>query len=314
MTDILKLAQVSKTYTSGNVRALDNVSLDVGTGVFGLLGPNGAGKSTLMRTIATLQKPDSGTIHVGGIDAIAAPHQARTVIGFLPQDFGVYPNVSAEDLLDYFARLKGLASRGERRGAIEQLLVRTNLWEARGRAVSEYSGGMLKRFGVAQALLGTPKLIMVDEPTAGLDPEERARLLELLVDVGESAAVLLSTHIVEDVSDVCSGMAIINKGRVIFSGTPGQAVEEVRDHVWAMSVNRDETVRIARSTEMICQRLSGGKHRIFVYATAKPDDRFEPVAASLEHVYFHRLQAGNEFAPTNRGARNTVASAPGAPQ
>jgi ABC-2 type transport system ATP-binding protein len=227
----LRVENVSKTYPGG-VRALCDVSLVIPTGMFGLLGPNGAGKSTLMRTIATLQEPDAGEVRLGDLDVLREPARVREVLGYLPQDFGVYPKVTAESFLDHLAVLKGLTSRGERREAVEALLHQTNLWDARKRKLGTFSGGMRQRFGIAQALIGSPRLVIVDEPTAGLDPAERMRFLNLLAEIGESVVVILSTHIVEDVSDLCRRMAILDEGRLLFEGGPRAAVASLEGRVW----------------------------------------------------------------------------------
>ena len=228
---MLSIKQLNKTYDNG-VKAINDVTLEIGHGMFGLLGPNGAGKSSLMRTIATLQDPDSGSITFNGLDVLAEPQALRRQLGYLPQDFGVYPKVSAEVLLNHFAVLKGLTARGERKEAVEALLQQTNLWDARKRNLGTYSGGMRQRFGIAQALLGAPKLVIVDEPTAGLDPDERNRFLNLLARIGEQVVVILSTHIVEDVTDLCPQMAVIVKGQVLVQGEPQAAIDTLRDKVW----------------------------------------------------------------------------------
>ena len=233
---MLSIKQLNKTYDNG-VKAINNVTLEIGHGMFGLLGPNGAGKSSLMRTIATLQDPDSGSIHFDGLDVLAQPQALRRQLGYLPQDFGVYPKVTAEVLLNHFAVLKGLTARGERKEAVEALLQQTNLWEARKRNLGTYSGGMRQRFGIAQALLGAPKLVIVDEPTAGLDPEERNRFHNLLARIGEQVVVILSTHIVEDVTDLCPQMAVIVKGQVLVQGEPQAAIDTLRDKVWRRTVS-----------------------------------------------------------------------------
>src|SRR5215475_3077528 len=235
----LIISNLSKTYGNG-VRALQDVSLDVPVGMFGLLGPNGAGKSTLMRTIATLQQPDSGTIRLGELDVLGQPDEVRKRLGYLPQEVGLYPNLSAERVLDHFAEMKGVANRGERRDLVHALLKQTNLWDARKKAVGGFSGGMKQRLGIAIALAGRPRLVIVDEPTAGLDPNERHRFLNLLSEIGEDVIVILSTHIVEDVRELCSRMAIINEGRVILQGDPSRVLDDVRGHIWRKKIRKSE--------------------------------------------------------------------------
>ncbi|HZX29134.1 MAG TPA: ABC transporter ATP-binding protein [Telluria sp.] len=287
---MLSIAHLHKTYANG-VHAIDGISLDIGPGLFGLLGPNGAGKSSLMRTIATLQEPDSGSIRFDGIDVLAQPAALRSRLGYLPQDFGVYPRVSALELLEHFAVLKGLTRRGERKEMVEALLHQTNLWEARKRAVSSYSGGMRQRFGIAQALLGAPRLVIVDEPTAGLDPDERNRFLNLLARVGEEVAVILSTHIVEDVTDLCARMAIIGKGRLLSEGEPQHAIAQLHGRIWQRSVSDAALAEYEQRFTVLSTRLVGGRPRINVYADHQPDDGFAQVAPDLEDVYFLQLRA-----------------------
>lgn len=286
---MLTIDRVSKTYGNG-VRALREVSLSIPTGLFGLLGPNGAGKSSLMRTIATLQEPDSGSIRFGSIDVLKDKDVIRRQLGYLPQDFGVYPKTSAEDLLEHFAVLKGLTVRAERRAAVEALLQQTNLWAARKRHLGTYSGGMRQRFGIAQALLGQPKLVIVDEPTAGLDPEERNRFLNLLAEIGEQVVVILSTHIVEDVTDLCPQMAMINQGQVLLSGTPSACIAALQDKVWAARVDKAELSAIQSQHQVLSTRLVGGRPVVNVYAEQAPDARFAAVAPDLEDVYFLKLR------------------------
>ena len=287
---MLSLKQLNKTYDNG-VHAIDNISLEIPTGLFGLLGPNGAGKSSLMRTIATLQDADSGTIHFNGIDVAADKTALRRQLGYLPQDFGVYPKVSALELLNHFAVLKGLSHRGERKEAVEALLQLTNLWEARKRAVAGYSGGMRQRFGIAQALLGAPKLVIVDEPTAGLDPDERNRFLNLLARIGENVVVILSTHIVEDVTDLCPRMAMIARGRVLIEGAPQAAIDTLRNRVWRRSVSDAELAEYQQRCTVLSSRLVGGRPQINVYAESQPDEGFRRVEPDLEDVYFLQLRA-----------------------
>ncbi|HJQ39676.1 MAG TPA: ABC transporter ATP-binding protein [Thermoanaerobaculia bacterium] len=285
---MLTIANLSKTYTNG-VRALDGVSLEVGKGLFGLLGPNGAGKSTLMRTIATLQEPDSGTLRFDGLDVLADPRTLRRRLGYLPQDFGVYPKIPAFELLDHFAVLKGVSDRGERRAQVEQLLALTNLYAVRKRAVSTFSGGMRQRFGIAQALLGDPSLVIVDEPTAGLDPEERNRFHDLLSEIGENVVVILSTHIVEDVRDLCSRMAVLASGRVLLQGHPAELIDALRGRVWRKTVAKDEIARYRAEHRVLSTRLYAGQTRIHILADAQPEEGFTRIDAELEDVYFAAL-------------------------
>jgi len=288
---VLSIADVSKTYPNG-VKALRGVSLEVGTGLFGLLGPNGAGKSTLMRTLATLQEPDSGRILLDGVDVLADPQGLRRRLGYLPQEFGVYPGISAEALLDHLALLKGIADRRERAAQVDALLRRTNLHEHRRRAVEGFSGGMRRRFGIAQALLGDPRLVIVDEPSAGLDPEERHRLHDLLVEVGESRIVLLSTHIVEDVRQLCTRMAVLSGGRILLEGKPGPLVESLAGRVYRKAVTREELAACRTSLTVLSTQLRAGRTHVQVLADARPGDGFEPVAPDLEDVYFTALRSG----------------------
>jgi ABC-type multidrug transport system ATPase subunit len=281
----LSIRSVSKRYPNG-VQALDDVSLTIPVGMYGLLGPNGAGKSTLMRTLATLQEPDSGTITLGSIDVVRQKDEVRRTLGYLPQEFGVYPKVSAEDLLDHFAVLKGITDRRSRREVVEALLRQVNLWEVRKKRLGGYSGGMRQRFGVAVALLGDPRLLIVDEPTAGLDPAERVRFLNLLSALGENSVVILSTHIVEDVSELCTRMAIIDRGRILLEAEPLQAVEELRGLVWRRVVPRDELAALEREHRVISTKLLGGRTVAHVYADDAPGPEFEPVDPDLKDVYF----------------------------
>jgi ABC-2 type transport system ATP-binding protein len=287
---VLTIKGLSKTYANG-VRALDDVSLTIGSGLFGLLGPNGAGKSTLMRTIAALQEPDTGEIHLDGVDVLAEPQELRRRLGYLPQDFGVYPGVSALVLLDHIAVLKGITDRRARREQVDAVLQLTNLYAVRKNAVSTFSGGMKQRFGIAQALLGDPRLIIVDEPTAGLDPEERNRFHNLLAELGESAVVLLSTHIVEDVSDLCPTMAILVGGRVVLEGEPSRLVEALEGRLWRKGVAKSEVAAHRATCDVISTRLLGGRTQLHVLADAPPGPGFEPIAPDLEDVYFSVLRA-----------------------
>lgn len=285
---MLTLNHVTHVYPNGT-RALDDVTLTIPTGMFGLLGPNGAGKSTLMRTVATLQTPTSGTIRFGDIDVLAEPEKLRTQLGYLPQDFGVYPRVSAYDMLDHMAVLKGIASKGERRDTVETLLHQTNLWNVRKKAIAGFSGGMRQRFGIAQALIGNPRLIIVDEPTAGLDPEERNRFLNLLAEIGENVVVILSTHIVEDVADLCPRMAVLAGGRIQLEGAPLALIEASRGTVWAKTIDRAELAAHQARYEVISTRLFAGRTVIHVLSESDPGDGFSPVSGGLEDVYFATL-------------------------
>ena len=285
---MLSLRDVSHVYPNGT-RALDQVTLEVPTGMFGLLGPNGAGKSTLMRSIATLQTPSSGSIRFGDIDVLREPEKLRATLGYLPQDFGVYPRVSAYDLLDHLAVLKGIAARGERRETVETLLAQVNLWDVRKKAVAGYSGGMRQRFGVAQALIGRPSLIIVDEPTAGLDPEERNRFNNLLAEIGENVVVILSTHIVEDVTDLCPRMAVLAGGRIVLQGAPGELVDTLKGRVWRRAIDTGQLATYQEGMNVIAHRLRAGRTVIHVLADAAPEAGFEPVEADLEDLYFATL-------------------------
>jgi ABC-2 type transport system ATP-binding protein len=281
----LQIRGVSKTYANG-VRALDDVSLTIPPGMYGLLGPNGAGKSTLMRTLATLQDPDQGTIRLGDIDVLAEKDRTREVLGYLPQDFGLYPRVTAEALLTHFAVLEGIVDRGARKNAVESLLRQTNLWDVRKSKLGTYSGGMRQRFGVAVALLGDPRLLIVDEPTAGLDPAERVRFLNLLSELGQRSVVVLSTHIVEDVSELCTRMAIIQEGRILLEADPPRAVEELKGRIWRRVVTTEELQRLDQEQAVISTRLLAGRTIAHVFADTSPGDGFEAVQPDLKDVYF----------------------------
>jgi ABC-2 type transport system ATP-binding protein len=281
----LTIRDLSKTYPSGT-RALSNVSLDVPQGMFGLLGRNGAGKSTLMRILATLQEPDEGSARLGDIDVIRQKHRVRETLGYLPQSFGFHPKARAERLLEHFAVLKGIEDRGIRRDAVESLLRQTNLWEVRGERLGTFSGGMRQRFGVAVALLGNPKLIIVDEPTAGLDPEERVRFLNLLSQIGQDSVVILSTHIVEDVEELCSRMAIIDRGVILLEAEPARAIAELRGRIWRKTVRREELPTIERELPVISTKLLAGRTIVHVRAEAQPSEGFETVEPDLKDVYF----------------------------
>ncbi len=287
---MLQIENLTHKYPNG-VLALDNVSLNIGTGMFGLLGPNGAGKSTLMRVIATLQTPTSGNVRFGEIDVIRQPEKLRQTLGYLPQDFGVYPRVTAESMLDHLAVLKGITNGRERRDAVHGLLNQVNLWRVRKKALSGYSGGMRQRFGIAQALLGQPKLIIVDEPTAGLDPEERNRFLNLLAAIGDDVVVILSTHIVEDVSMLCQSMAILAGGKVMRQGAPDTLLREMQGRVWRTTIARDALEEARKQYAVISERLVGGRTMIHVLANTQPGADFAPVEGGLEDVYFSTLAA-----------------------
>jgi ABC-2 type transport system ATP-binding protein len=285
---MLQLSGVSHVYPNGT-RALDDVSLTIPTGMFGLLGPNGAGKSTLMRTVATLQTPTAGRIMFGDIDVIAQPEKLRETLGYLPQDFGVYPRVSAYAMLDHMCVLKGIASAADRKATVETLLNQTNLWAVRSKAIAGFSGGMRQRFGIAQALIGNPRLIIVDEPTAGLDPEERNRFLNLLAEIGENVVVILSTHIVEDVADLCPRMAVLAQGRIQLEGAPQELIARARGSVWAKTIRRDELEAMKASHEVISTRLFAGRTIVHVLSDQDPGQGFAPVEGGLEDVYFATL-------------------------
>jgi ABC-2 type transport system ATP-binding protein len=285
MSLTLTIAGLSKTYPNG-VRALSDVSLSIPAGMFGLLGPNGAGKSTLMRTLATLQDADAGTATLGDLDVLRDKAAVRRILGYLPQDFGVYPKVSAEELLDHLARLKGLADNKTRRDVVAALLRQTNLYDVRKKALGGFSGGMRQRFGIAQALLGNPRLIIVDEPTAGLDPEERVRFHNLLAEIGENVVVILSTHIVSDVSDLCAQMAIIDKGRVLLTGRPSDLTRRLDARVWQKAIPRADLAATKAMYPVISTRLVAGRTLVNVVSDAAPGEGFAPVAATLEDVYF----------------------------
>jgi ABC-type multidrug transport system ATPase subunit len=287
---MLSIEQLTHVYPNGT-RALESVTLDVPRGMFGLLGPNGAGKSTLMRCVAALQIPTSGRIRFDDIDVIADPTALRRTLGYLPQDFGVYPRVSAMEMLDHMAVLKGIAARGERRATVEALLQQVNLWHVRKSALAGFSGGMRQRFGIAQALIGNPRLVIVDEPTAGLDPEERNRFLNLLAEIGENVVVILSTHIVDDVSDLCQRMAIIASGQIVRAGAPTDLVGELNGRIWRKTIDKRELEAHRASHEVISTRLFGGRTIIHVLSEASPGPGFEPASGGLEDVYFSTLSA-----------------------
>ena len=280
------------THVYGNgTRALDEVSLTIPRGMYGLLGPNGAGKSTLMRTIATLQAPTSGHIRFGDIDVLKHPEELRKTLGYLPQDFGVYPRVSAYDMLDHMAVLKGIAGGKERKETVENLLNQVNLWDVRKKAIAGFSGGMRQRFGIAQALIGDPRLIIVDEPTAGLDPEERNRFLNLLAEIGENVVVILSTHIVEDVSDLCPSMAIICNGAIVREGVPADLVAQLKGRIWKKVIDKPELEAAKAQYKVISTRLLAGRTVIHIESETDPGAGFAPVEGGLEDVYFSTLSS-----------------------
>ena len=285
----LTISGLSKTYPNG-VKALKNLSLTIGNEMFGLLGPNGAGKSSLMRTVATLQDPDSGTVTLDGIDVLKDKNAVRKVLGYLPQEFGVYPKMSALDMLHHLAIMKGISNKTERSQMVDALLNQTNLWAARKKSLSTYSGGMKQRFGIAQALLANPKLIIVDEPTAGLDPAERNRFLNLLSSIGSNVTVILSTHIVDDVRELCPRMAIIASGEVLLEGCPAAALDGLRGKIFSKVVSTDDELRaLEASFNVISTHLVGGLHEVRIYADSNPGPDFKPVDSGLEDVYFLNL-------------------------
>jgi ABC-type multidrug transport system ATPase subunit len=285
----LRIENLEKRYPGG-VQALSDVSLVINPGMFGLLGPNGAGKSTLMRTLATLQEPDGGTARLGDVDVLRDKDATRRLLGYLPQEFGLYPRVSAEEMLDHLARLKGLTRAAERRDMVHALLHQTNLFDVRKKPLGGFSGGMKQRFGIAQALLGKPRLLIVDEPTAGLDPEERVRFHNLLGAIGDDVIVILSTHIVSDVSDLCRDMAILHEGKVLMTGDPAKAVAAIEGRIWQKTIERADLGDQQARHKVVSTRLSGGKTRLHVYSEARPDLSFEPAQADLEDVYFTAIR------------------------
>lgn len=284
----LVISNLSKTYANG-VKALDNISLNISTGMFGLLGPNGAGKSTLMRTLATLQEADEGTVRLGEIDLLKQKRTIRKILGYLPQEFGLYPKLSAEVLLDHLAVLKGITKKGDRREWVKVLLHRTNLYQDRKKNLGTFSGGMKQRFGIAQALLSNPKLLIVDEPTAGLDPVERNRFHDLLCEIGERCIVILSTHIVDDVKELCPNMAILNKGKVQLQGNPQQLIEQLQGRVYKKHIERKELVEYQKSYTVIADRLLHGRPIIHVYSERNPGSDFTLAQVELEEVYFSQI-------------------------
>ncbi len=284
----LRIQGLSKTYTNG-VKALNNVSLDIPTGLFGLLGPNGAGKSTLMRTIATLQEPDSGSITLGNTNVLTQKDEVRRALGYLPQEFGVYPKISAESLLNHLAVLKGITDKKQRKEIVSVLLHKTNLYEKRKKNLGGYSGGMKQRFGIAQALLANPKLIIVDEPTAGLDPAERNRFYNLLSELGENTVVILSTHIVDDVKELCTSMAIINHGEVLLTGNPHRLINEIDGKIYQKTIRKEELEDYHKDYDVIANKLLHGKPVIQILSEENPGDGFRPAQAGLEDVYFSQI-------------------------
>ncbi len=284
----LVITDLSKTYPNG-VKALDNISLEISNGMFGLLGPNGAGKSSLMRTIATLQEADSGTIMLNDIDVEKEPRKLRQVLGYLPQEFGVYPNITAYGLLDHVAVLKGITNVSERKEMITYLLNKVNLYDKRNKKVKSFSGGMKQRVGIAQALIGSPQLIIVDEPTAGLDPGERNRFHNLLADVGEEVVVILSTHIVDDVRELCNNMAIMNNGSLVYKGSPITVIDELKGQVWRKAIEREELQEYMSNHRIISNKMVAGKPQIHVLSETNPGEGFVPVEPNLEDVFFNKI-------------------------
>ncbi len=288
----LTIKNLTKTYPNG-VKALDNVSLELNNGMFGLLGPNGAGKSTLMRTLATLQEADSGSAMLDDIDIFKQPSEIRKVLGYLPQEFGVYPRITAEQLLDHIAVLKGINKRSKRKDLVAYLLDKVNLYENRSKKVKGFSGGMKQRIGIAQALIGNPKLIIVDEPTAGLDPGERNRFHNLLADVGEEVIIILSTHIVDDVRELCTQMAIMNQGKIVFHNTPQNAIDELEGKVFQKMVSRTDLEKYAVDYPIISNKMIGGKPQIHIFSENNPENGFELVKPNLEDVFFSKINTSN---------------------
>lgn len=295
----LTITGLSKTYSNG-VQALKSLNLTIGNNMFGLLGPNGAGKSTLMRTIATLQEPDSGEIWLDNINVVKQKDTVRRLLGYLPQEFGVYPKISGQDMLNHLATMKGVTDAGERNSMVEALLNQTNLWDARKKALSTYSGGMKQRFGIAQALLANPKLIIVDEPTAGLDPAERHRFLNLLSSIGRDVIVILSTHIVEDVRELCNRMAIISNGELLLEGAPADALATLANRIWSKLVtDESELATIEAQLQVVSVQLLGGAHEVRVYSETDPGSGFRQVDANLEDVYFLNMERHTAGKPVN---------------
>lgn len=300
--NILRILNLSKSYTNGRavVNALQNVSLTIPPGMYGLLGPNGAGKSTLMRTLATLQEPDEGSIHFGNINVLQQKEELQKTLGYLPQDFGLHPKANAEELLNYFAVMKGIKEKSSRREVVEALLKQTNLWDVRSQKLGGFSGGMRQRFGVAIAMLGNPKLIIVDEPTAGLDPAERVRFLNLLSEMGENSVVILSTHIVEDVSELCTRMAVINKGEILLETEPSKAIENMHGKVWRKVIDKNQIQQLEQEHIILSTKLSGGRKVVHIYSEGFPGKDFELVSPDLEDVYFNVIAQYNKANLLNR--------------
>jgi len=290
----LIIKDLSKTYANG-VKALDNISIEIENGLFGLLGPNGAGKSSLMRTLATLQEADSGSAKINDIDIFQQPHELRQILGYLPQEFGVYPRISAEQLLTHLAILKGITKASERKEAVKYLLNKVNLYDQRKKSVKGFSGGMKQRIGIAQTLLGNPKLIIVDEPTAGLDPGERNRFYNLLADIGKEVIVILSTHIVDDVRELCTKMAIMNEGRIVYHGSPDDAMNALQGKVYQKIVSRENLDTYAPQYQIISNKMVGGKPLIHVYSDADPQNDFEQVKPNLEDVFFSKINTSHQL-------------------
>jgi ABC-type multidrug transport system ATPase subunit len=288
----LKISNLSKTYKNG-VKALDNISLTIPRGMYGLLGPNGAGKSTLMRTLATLQEPDSGSVSLGDIDVLKQKDEVRRRLGYLPQEFGVYPRISAQDMLSHLALLKGITNSGERKEAVSSMLQRCNLYDVRKKALTGFSGGMRQRFGIAQALIGNPQLLIVDEPTAGLDPGERNRFYNLLAEVGEQVIVILSTHIVEDVMDLCTNMAIVHMGKVLYQGEPQAAIAELKGRIWQRSIDKTELAKYEETFKVVSNKLVGGRPSLHVFGEQIPADGFIASQPDLEDVFFTKIRDWN---------------------
>jgi ABC-2 type transport system ATP-binding protein len=288
----LSIQNLSKTYKNG-VKALDSVSLTIPCGMYGLLGPNGAGKSTLMRTLATLQEPDSGSAKLGDIDLLKQKEEVRRRLGYLPQDFGVYPRISAQDMLDHIAMLKGIANSRERKEVVAAMLKRCNLYDDRKKALTGFSGGMRQRFGIAQALIGSPQLLIVDEPTAGLDPGERNRFYNLLSEIGEQVIVILSTHIVEDVMDLCTKMAIIHNGRVLYEGEPEAAITQLKGRIWQRSIAKTELPHYEQNFRVVSNKLVGGRTFLHVYSENPPEEGFSSTQPDLEDVFFTKIRDWN---------------------
>lgn len=284
----LQISNLCKTYPNG-VKALDNITLTISTGMFGLLGPNGAGKSTLMRTLATLQEADSGSVLLGDIDVLKNKQRVREVLGYLPQEFGVYPRVTAYEMLDHIAVLKGIINSKERKELVLALLERVNLLQHRKKSISGFSGGMKQRFGIAQSLIGNPQLIIVDEPTAGLDPGERNRFYNLLSEIGENVIVILSTHIVQDVKELCPNMAIIDKGKLLFAGEPARALTDLEGKIWERSIAKSETEHFQKEFQLISSKLVSGQPLIHIYSETDPGNGFKKAEADLEDVFFKAI-------------------------